>query len=157
MGCRSDVSMNKKNIALGLVNEGSRAYDVARRFGCNKRLIYRLQQRILNTGNINDLLWSGRPRITTPRENRYMVTSLSRHRFIPATIFCSVSDRLRGSESVFRFDRNRLRAAKLRAQRPYIHVDVPLTKRHRAARLDWLRQHNCWVRHPDNHVVIKNI
>jgi len=39
----------------------------------------------------------------------------------------------------------------LRAQRPYIGVS--LTQRHRAARLDWLRQHNRWVSHQDNHVV----
>jgi len=84
---RSGVSIIERNIALGLLKGGSRAYDVARRFGCNKRTIYRLQQRILHTGSIIDVPWSARPRITTPRENRYMVTSSRRHRFIPATNF----------------------------------------------------------------------
>jgi len=98
MGRRSGVSINEKNIALGLLKGGLRSYDVALRFGCNERTIYRLQQRLLLTGSINDLPWSGRPRITTPREDRYMVTSSRRHRFIPATIFLQ---RLRQAKSLF--------------------------------------------------------
>jgi len=55
MGRRSGVSINERNIALGFLKGASRAYDVARRFGCNERTSYRLQQRILHTGSINDL------------------------------------------------------------------------------------------------------
>jgi len=136
------VSINERNIALGFLKGGSRAYDVAGRFGCYERTIYRLQQRILHTGSINDLPWSGRPRITTPREDRYMVTSSRRHRFIPAKFLQRLRQATRSKISVYT-DRNRLRAARLRAQGPYI--GVPFTQRHRAARMDWLRQHNCWV------------
>jgi len=35
MGRRPTVSINERNIALGLLKGGSRAYDVARRFSCN--------------------------------------------------------------------------------------------------------------------------
>jgi len=49
LGRRPGVSINERNIALGLLKGGSRAYDVARHFGCNKRTIYRLQQRVLQT------------------------------------------------------------------------------------------------------------
>jgi len=101
MGCRPGVSINERNIAMGLLKGGSRAYDVARRFGCNERTIYRLQQRVLLTASVNDPPRSGRPRITTPREDRYMMTSSHRHRFNPQHKFCSVSDRLRGPESPF--------------------------------------------------------
>jgi len=87
---RSGVSINDRNIAFGFLKGGSRAYDVAHRFGCNERTINRLQQRILHTGSINDLPWSGKPRITTPLEDRYMVTSSRRHRFIPRQNLCSV-------------------------------------------------------------------
>jgi len=74
MGRRSSVSINEKNIALGLLKGGSRAYDVARRFGCNERTSYRLQQCVLQTGTVNDPPRTGRPRITTPLEDRYMMT-----------------------------------------------------------------------------------
>lgn len=40
--------------------------------------------------------------------------------------------------------RNRLRAARLTARRPY--KGVLLTVRHRAAREKWARQHSCWTR-----------
>ena len=105
---------------MGLLKGGSRAYDVARRFGCNERTIYRLQQRVLLTASVNDPPRSGRPRITTPREDKYMVTSSRRHRFIPATTFLQrLRQATRTKISVYT-DRNRLSAARLRAQRPYI-------------------------------------
>ena len=132
------MPINERNIAFGLLKGGSRAYDVARRFGCNERTIYRLQQHVGQTGSINDLPRSGRPRITTPRQDKYMVTSSSRHRIIPAK---KILQRLReamGTRISVYTDRNRLRAARVRAQRRYI--SVLLTQRHRVACLDWVSQ-----------------
>ena len=81
-----------------------------------------------------------------------MMTSLHRHRFIPRHIFLQrLRQATRTRISVYT-DSNRFRAARLRAQRPYI--GVPLTQRHRVARLDWLRHHNRWVSQQDNNVVI---
>jgi len=47
--------------------------------------------------------------------------------------------------------RNRLRAARLRARRPY--KDVYLTQRHWVARLDWAHRHCLWVRQRWDRVV----
>jgi len=63
--------------------------------------MYRLQHRVLHTGSANDPPRSRGPRITTQREDMYMMTSSHRHRFIPATNFWSVSDRLHGPEYLF--------------------------------------------------------
>jgi len=60
-----------------------RVPDVARRFRCHGRTIYRLQSRFRYTGSVKDLPRSGRPRKTTPREDRYLVTSSRRERFMP--------------------------------------------------------------------------
>ena len=53
----------------------ARAADVPRSFGCNERLIYRLQTCFRQSGSKNDKLLPGRPRITTPLEVRVIVTS----------------------------------------------------------------------------------
>jgi len=80
MGRRPGLSINDRNIALGMLEGGARA----RRFGCNERN-YRLQQRVRQTDSVNDRARSGRLHITTPREDRYMSTLSHRHRFMPAT------------------------------------------------------------------------
>ena len=64
MGCRPVLSM--------------RAADVAGRFGCNRRTIYRLKSHFRPTGRAKDIPPSGRPPNTTPLEDIYLVTSSRR-------------------------------------------------------------------------------
>jgi len=45
MGRRPGLSIDDRNIALGLLEGGVRVPGVARRFGCHERTIYRLQSR----------------------------------------------------------------------------------------------------------------
>ena len=85
MGRRPGLSITDRNIALGLLEAGMRANDVAGRFGGNERTIYRLQARFRQTGSTKDRPHSGRPRKTTPREDRYLVTSSRRNRFMAAS------------------------------------------------------------------------
>ena len=54
---------------------GARAADVPRSFGCNERLIYRLQTCFRQSGSKNDKPPPGRQRITTQLEVRVIVTS----------------------------------------------------------------------------------
>jgi len=82
MGRRPGLSIDDRNIALGLLEGGVRVPDVARRFVCHERTKYRLQSRFRHTCSVKDLSRSGRPRKTTPREDRYLVT---RESFMPAT------------------------------------------------------------------------
>ena len=102
--------------------------------------MYRLQHRVLHTGSANDPPRSRGPRITTQREDMYMMTSSHREVhddvITPSPLHTrdNFLQRLRQATrtrlSVYT-DRNRPRAARLRAQRPYI--GVPLTQRHRVA------------------------
>ena len=130
MGRRPGLSINDKNIALGLLEVCARATNVARRFGCNERTIY-LQQRERQTCSVNGRPGLEIPRITTPRKYRYIVTSSRRHRFMPATSLMQRFRQVTGTIIYVYAARNRLRAARLRARRPY--KGVLLKQRHRVA------------------------
>ena len=73
-----------ENTAFGLFEAGSHATDVLRGFGCNARLIYRLQTCFRQSGSKNDKPPQWRPQITTPLEVRVIVTSTWRNRFMAA-------------------------------------------------------------------------
>jgi len=80
-----------------------------------------------------------------------MVTSLRRHRFMPATKLVQRLKQATGTRISVYTDRNRLSTARLRAWRLYI--GVPLTQRHRVARFDWARWHSSWITQRWNRVV----
>ena len=71
----SRLSTNYRNTAFGRFEAVARAADVPRSFGCNERLIYRLQTCFRQSGSKNNKPPPGRPRITTPLEVRVIVTS----------------------------------------------------------------------------------
>ena len=81
---RPSLSLDDRNKALGMLEVGVNAADVARRKGVHERTIYRLHSRFRQTGNVRDRPRSGRPLKTTPRADRYLVTSSRRHRFLVA-------------------------------------------------------------------------
>lgn len=108
---------------------------VSRVFGCTKKTIRRLAMRFRQTGSVKDRPRSGRPRVTTAREDRYLTLTHLRRRFMPATMMArhyGIS-----AQTV----RNRLRSSNrpLRARRPY--CGQILTRAHRAARVNWCRRH----------------
>lgn len=72
---RPGLSKNDRYIALGLLQAGTSAAAVSRRLGCHERTIHRLQARFRETGSTDDKARSGRPRKTTPREDRFIVRS----------------------------------------------------------------------------------
>ena len=71
----SRLSTNYRNTAFGRFEAGARAADMPRSFGCNERLIYRLQTCFRQSGSKNNKPPPGRPRLTTPLEVRVIVTS----------------------------------------------------------------------------------
>ena len=64
-----------ENTAFGRFEAGAHVADVLRGFGCNARLIYRLQTCFRQSGSKNDKPPQWRPRIITPLEVRVIVTS----------------------------------------------------------------------------------
>ena len=58
--------------AIGMLQGGMRTADVARAINCDVHTLRRLRQRYRETGWTADLPSSGRPRVTTPSQDRYI-------------------------------------------------------------------------------------
>ena len=76
--------------AVGMHNGGFNHRRVAVHFRINHSIIVRLMQRFRQTGNVTDRPCAGRPRKTTPREDRLISRRARQRRF-------STTGELRGS------------------------------------------------------------
>ena len=114
MGHRPELSINDRNIAFGLLEAGTRVPDVASSFEGNASTIYCLQACFRQSVSEKDRPRSGRPRITTPREVRFMVTSSRRNRFMAALKLVECLRHATGTLIYVLTARKRLRAAGLK-------------------------------------------
>ena len=151
MGCRPGLTLDKRNVAIGMLTGCMRVKEVAQRFRVSESAISRLRAKYRQTGTVIDRPRPGRPRKTTRREDNYIMTSSRRNRFMSSTRIAGLVRNATGTRICARTVRNRLRAARLRGRRPY--VGVPLTRDHRRARLNWTRAHRRWTRQQWNQVV----
>ena len=76
---------SKRNQAIGMLAVGVTKSEVERRLNCHPSTIARLFRRYRQTGTVKDLPKSGRPRITTRRQDIHIRVTHLRDRFIPAT------------------------------------------------------------------------
>ena len=138
---RRRLTMDVRNRAVGMLQAGMTQINVARRIGVSPSVIHRLISRFTQTNSTADRPRTGRPRCTTPAQDRYLRTSALRSRVISGA---ELRARLlqTGTRVSIQTVRNRLHSAGLRARRPY--VSVVLTPRHRQARLAWVRQFRRW-------------
>ena len=101
-----------------------------------------MYQRLRQTGTTNDRPRSGRPRVTSRRQDRYMPLTHLRNRFQTAVETALVTPGTQNNR-ISRISpdtvRNRLRKFGLRPSRPY--VGMPLTSQRRQVRLNWLTRH----------------
>jgi hypothetical protein len=74
-----------RNQAIGLLQAGVAKIDVSRRLNCHVSTIARLQNRYNAFGSVRDRPKSGRPRITTRRQDVNMRVIHLRNRFLPAS------------------------------------------------------------------------
>ena len=128
--------------AIGMLEAGIRQVEVARRLGVSQSVISRLRTRLAQTNSTLDRRRSGRPRSTSQAQDRFLRTSALRSRSVSAKQLRECLSRT-GTRVSVQTVRNRLHSAGLRARRPY--VGVPLSQRHRQARLAWTRQHRRWT------------
>ena len=71
--------------AIAMVLQGQCHSDVARHFGVNVCTIDRLVRRLRETGQLADRPRSGRPRVTSQRQDRFICLSHFRNRHLTAT------------------------------------------------------------------------
>jgi transposase len=127
--------------AVGMHIGGLSHRRVADHFRVNHSIIVRLMQRFRQTGNVTDRPRAGRPRKTTPREDR-LISRRARQRPF------STAGALRGNLALgghisTRTVIRRLHHQEMRARRPIKRSQ--LTLRHRHARFDWSHDHLGWT------------
>lgn len=131
------LSQDDRNRAVGMLQAGMLQTDVARHFGCHRNTISALWRRHQQLNNVGDRPRSGRPRITTHRQDRHIRLTHLRNRFQTSEFTARTIPGLRRISG--RTVRNRLRVHNIRPRRPAIRP--VLLQRHRVARLAWSRRH----------------
>jgi transposase len=128
---RSDPAT--RNTAIRPLQAGESQNQVARTLNVNQNTISSLWNRFQQTGSTNGRQRSGRPRIATPGQDRYIRVFHLRNRTVAASTTATGITGLRriSSQTV----RNRLRQQGIRPRRPYFGaVLMPL---HRRERVCW--------------------
>ena len=138
------LSAAERNQAVGHLQAGESRTDVALAFGVSLSTICRLWTRFQTNGTTDDNPRSGRPRVTTARQDRLIVHNHRRNSFIPATETARQTVGMHGRLISNRTVRRRLRNGGLHCRRPVVRPI--LTPRHRQQRLQWTqnRQHWTW-------------
>uniref|UniRef100_A0A8K9XJ96 Tc1-like transposase DDE domain-containing protein n=1 Tax=Oncorhynchus mykiss TaxID=8022 RepID=A0A8K9XJ96_ONCMY len=138
------VPAHLRERALSMLQGGMRTADVARAINCNVRAVRRLRQRYRETGRTADHPRSGRPRVTTPAQDRYIQTSHLMERYRMAKTTDRVTPGKHNPSISAQTACNRLREAGLRACRPVVRQ--VLTRHHRQQRRLWAQTHRRWNR-----------
>ncbi|GFX34503.1 transposable element Tcb2 transposase [Trichonephila clavipes] len=129
--------------AVGWMEMGLSQADAARRLNVPRSVIQRLWDQYQSEVSVSRRPVPGRPRATTPAEDRFLALSARRRR--TTTVPQLVADHFQASGRRISTTtvRNRLHNAGLYARRPV--VCVPLNGRQQRNRLYWAREHISWT------------
>ena len=122
--------------AIALLMQGQRQQQVARHFGVHVSTIERLVRRLRETERVADRPRSGRPRVTSLRQDRDIRLAHLRNRHLTATETAVNTVGSHNRRIHPKTVRNRLREFGLRARRP--NVGLPLNWARRARRMAWV-------------------
>ena len=129
---------------IGWMEMGLSQADAARRLNVSRSVVQRLWDQFQSDNSVSRRPVPGRPRVTTPAQDRFLSLSARRRRntTVPQLIadHCAATGTTISATTV----RRRLHNQGLYARRPF--VCVPLNRRHRSARLRWAREHVTWTR-----------
>ena len=126
-----------------LLEAGASREEIAVQVGSSVQAVRSLRRRFVQTGRTEDLRRSGRPRVTTPAQDRIILNQQLRNRFLTATATASVTPGTHDHRISAQTVRICLAENNLRARRPY--VGTVLTDRHRRDRLQWADRHFNWT------------
>ena len=133
--------------ALGQLQAGQSSRRVAIAFNTSRQSIDRIRQCYAASGDVKDLPRSGRPRATNRAEDQLITNTTLRNRFTNAPMTTRRIQQQHGAGGVpvsVQTIGNRLHAAGLKSHVP---AKKPcLSQRHRAARLQFARNHVRWNR-----------
>ena len=139
--------------ALACLDAGMGSREGTRRFRTSHQTINRIRQRYRQTGHFKERHRSGRPKVTTRAEDRYVTNSVVRNRFMAGPEARSAA-RGRGALPVSVMTvRNRIRAGGFKSRLPAKNKTnkkkkkkkkTELIQRHRDTRLNFSRAHLGW-------------
>ena len=116
--------------AIALLMQGQRQQQVANHFGVNVSTIERLVRRLRETGHLADRPRSGRPRVTSRRQDRTIRLAHLRNRHLTAT-----ETALNTVDTHNRQISSKTVGSRLR------EIGLPLTQARRLRRMAWLTAH----------------
>ena len=122
--------------AIALLMQGQRQEQVARHFGIHVSTIERLVRRLMKTGRVADRPRSGRPCVTSQRQERAIRLANLRNRHLTATETTVNTVGSHNRRIHPKTVRNRLREFGLRACRS--NVGLPLNQARRVRRMAWV-------------------
>lgn len=141
---RQRLSTLNRGRALGWLQDKVSGREVARRLGVSYSIIQRLQERFQTTGSADERPRSGCPRATNGRDDHYLQLLALRNRTVSARTLRS-NLRMATNVSISQTTvRRRLHEVGLQSGAPAVRV--PLTPRHRRARVAFCRNHQRWNR-----------
>ncbi|GFW61639.1 HTH_Tnp_Tc3_2 domain-containing protein [Trichonephila clavipes] len=127
----------------GRLECGRTQLEVSEELGIAQSVISRLWQRFQDDGNVSRCYSTGRPRVTTPNEDRYLTVIAKRNRRSttsdPSRQLSAATGTTVSRQTVYR----RLRHIGLYARRPVRCVLLTTTYCH--LRLTWSREHALWT------------
>ncbi|GFX62339.1 transposable element Tcb1 transposase [Trichonephila clavipes] len=74
------VRHNDESVREGYIRNGGKELEVSEELGIAQSIISRRWQRFQDDGNVSRCYSTGRPRVTTPNESRYLAATAKRNR-----------------------------------------------------------------------------
>ena len=129
--------------AIALIDDGRSLRYAARTIGAPYTTVQEAVKRFRETQSYSRRPGSGRKRITSGRDDRFLVSQVLRDRHTTAVEARKRLQQVRGVNVSERTVRRRLEEQSLQSRRPAMGPD--LTREHRFARLQFARQHAQWT------------
>ncbi|GFT45924.1 transposable element Tcb1 transposase [Trichonephila clavipes] len=144
MGHKGNIGMIfLRGRIIGRLECGRSQLEVSEKLGIALSVISRLWQRFQDDGNVSRCYSTGRPRVTTLNEDRYLAATAKRNRRSTASDLSRQLSSATGTTVSRQTVCRRLGHICLYARRPV--RCVPLTATHCRLRLTWNREHALWT------------
>lgn len=138
-----DTSSEQAAQIVALVREGLDQRTIGRNLNLNQSTVSRIYRRFVETGSYRRRRGTGRTRATTGLDDRFIVITSLRNRFLTSVNIKTELNEVRGVNVCARTIRRRLKEADITPFRP---ANGPkLSAAHRQARLRFARHHLNWT------------
>ncbi|GFX47199.1 transposable element Tcb1 transposase [Trichonephila clavipes] len=143
MAQRKHLDVSLRGRFIGRLECGRTELEVSEELGIAQSAISRLWQRFQDDGNVSRCYSTGRPRVTTPNEVRYLAVTAKRNRRSTASDLSRQLSSATGTTISRQAVNRRLGYIGLYTRRPV--RCVPLTATHCRLLLTWSREHALWT------------